>query len=186
MEKKEPVVEKKEPVVEHVVKEPIAKFVFNDIIKKAREWSKVYPFFKQGLDDGFKNPEKCFRQNGDDDYYNTMKSDIQARIKEIAGSDWGETYNTKRRAASDKELEEFKKRFGSLGIDSIFYDYDPLDDGLDCGEDEQEDKQEEVLEKGKLEEKQSEGGARSRNISRRNRKANSRRSRRKKINMRDS
>ena len=122
----------------HVVKEPIAKAVIGDIFKKIGDWSKFHPFFKEGIQIGYKDPTKCFRDTGDNKY-EKMVDDIKTQIKGIAGSEWGPKYHTKRRAASSQEIEEFKKlyiqKFGSLGLESILFGiYDHPDDGIECGE----------------------------------------------------
>lgn len=126
----------------HVVKEPIAKAVISDIFKKVSDLSKFHPDFKEGITEGYKNPEKCFRNtdgNDSPDYYNEMVKSIRNQINNIAGSGWGPKYHTKRRAATPDEVEEFKKlytqKFGSLGLDSILFGFDELpNDGIKYGD----------------------------------------------------
>lgn len=122
---------------------PTAKFVFSDIVNKAKQWSNMYPYFKEGMEDGYKNPSSCFRKTGDGNdsdtkYYDEMVKDMRDKIEAIAGTDWGETYHTKMRAANTKEMEKFNKtymkKFGHLGLESLLLgSYEPLDDGIECG-----------------------------------------------------
>lgn len=122
---------------------PTAKFVFSDILNKAKQWSSMYPEFQEGMEDGYKKPWSCFRKTGDGNdsdtkYYDEMVKDMRDKIDKIAGTDWGETYHTKMRAADTKEMEEFNKtymnKFGHLGLESLLLgSYEPLDDGIECG-----------------------------------------------------
>lgn len=123
----------------HVVKEPIAKAVIGDIFKKVSDLSKFHPDFKEGINEGYNNPEKCFR-NTDKTTYDNIVNEIKEQINNIAGSGWGPKYHTKRRAATPNEVEEFKKlynqKFGSLGLGPILFGIDKLpDDGIKCGDD---------------------------------------------------
>ena len=120
---------------------PTAKFVFLDILEKAKQWSKVYPLFKEGLEEGYKNPSSCFRKTGDgnDKTYDVMVKEMREKIEAIAGTDWGKTYHTKMRAAKEEEMERFNKnymnKFGPLGLESLLLgNYEPLDDGIECGD----------------------------------------------------
>lgn len=155
--------EQKDPEQEeiHVIKEPIAKAVIGDIFKKMGDLSKFHPFFKEGIQIGYKDPEKCFRDTGSNNY-EKMVENIKTQIKGIAGSGWGPKYHTKRRAATSQEIEDFKKlytqKFGSLGLESILFGiYGHPDDGIECGEGTGEGGQEEEEEEGGQEEGGQEG-----------------------------